>query len=74
MEYNLEDKYYLSTEGYYFKYRHDKNNNQVIRATLYNVDDKIIDDVRKTEGYGMHEKTHFDVINYFESRLMLKII
>lgn len=64
-------KYYLSTDGYYFKYRLDKHNDKIIRATLYDFKDKQVDDVRKTEGYGQPEKSHHDVIDYFEARLLL---
>ena len=67
-------KYYLSTDGYYFKYRLDKYNDKIVRATLYDLEGKQVDDVRKTEGYGQPEKSHNDVIDYFEARLHLKLI
>lgn len=52
MEKNISDKYYLSTEGYYFMYRHDKNDNSIWRATLYrDKTDERVDDVRVSEGY-----------------------
>lgn len=65
---DFEQKYYLSTDGYYFKYRPDNNDPQIIRATLYNTKDERVDDVRKTEGYGRSEMNHFNIINYFEAR------
>jgi len=71
---DLMEKYHLSTGGYYFKYRHDNNNAKVLRATLYNTKDERVDDVRKTEGYGLVEKSHHDIINYFEARLSIKVI
>lgn len=74
MKNNFYDKYYLSTEGYYFKYRQDNNNPEVMRATLYNTKDERVDDVRVTEGYGLPEKTHHDIINYFEARFSLGTI
>jgi len=69
MENCFNYKYNLSTNNYYFKYRHDKYNPEVIRATLYNLKDEIVDDVRKSEGFEMPEKTHYDIINYFETRI-----
>lgn len=74
MENNFYQKYHLSTDGYYFKYRHDNNNPEVVRATLYNLKDERVDDVRKTEGWGQPEKSHHDIINYFEARLSIGAI
>ena len=72
---NIFDKYYLSTEGYYFMYRNDRNDNAVLRATLYREkNNEQVDDVRVSEGYGMPKKTHHDIINHFEARLTLKQI
>lgn len=69
---NTFNKYYLSTEGYYFMYRHDKNDNSIMRATLYrDKNNERVDDVRVSEGYGQSEKTHHDIINYFETKLTL---
>lgn len=72
--FNFQEKYYLSTDGYYFKYREDNNNSEVTRATLYNFKNERVDDVRVTEGYGMPEKTHHQVINHFEARLSTGVI
>ena len=74
MKTNFYDKYYLSTDGYYFKYREDNNNPEVTRATLYNSKNERVDDVRVTEGYGLPEMSHHQVINYFEGRLSLGTI
>jgi len=71
MKINFYDKWYLSTDGYYFKYREDNNNSEVIRATLYNLKNERVDDFRVTEGYGLPEKSHHQVINYFETRLSM---
>lgn len=71
---NTHDKFHLSTEGYYFKYRPDRNDGSIKRATLYNSKDEQVDDVRVSAGYGLPEKSDHDVINYFEARLSLKII
>jgi len=69
------EKFHLSTEGYYFKYRPDKHDPNIKRATLYRTgNNEIVDDVRVSEGYGQPEKTHHGVINYFEARLTLKQI
>jgi len=62
-------KWYLSTEGYYFKYREDRNDSNIIRATLYKTqDDSRVVDVRVSEAleWGIKEKSHHDLINYFE--------
>jgi hypothetical protein len=75
MTQNTFDKYHLSTEGYYFKYRDDKNDNSILRATLYRTkNNERVDDVRVSEGYGIAEKSHHQVINYFEARLTLGTI
>lgn len=70
-----DQRFYLSTEGYYFKYRPDRNDSRIIRATLYRVSNgEQVDDVRVSEGYDLPEKSHHDLINYFEARLDLKLI
>ena len=75
METNHFDKYYLSTEGYYFMYRSDKNDPSIERVTLYRIyDNSIVDDARVSEGYGRLAKSHHDVINYFEARITPGII
>jgi hypothetical protein len=74
MKTNFNDKYYLSTDGYYFQYRLDDNNTSVTRATLYNLKNEKVDDVRVSEGYGLPEMSHHQVINYFEGRLSLGTI
>jgi len=72
METNIFDKYYLSTEGYYFMYRHDRNDKSILRATLYSENDgKPVDDIRVSEGYGQPEKTHHQVINNFEAKITM---
>lgn len=69
------EKYWLSTEGYYFIYRPDNNDPSIKRATLYKEkNNERVDDVRVSEGYGRPEKSHHDVINYFEARITLGII
>lgn len=75
MEQGVNLKHHLSTEGYYFMYRPDRNDNAILRATLYREkSDEIVDDVRVSEGYGKPEKNHHNVINYFEARLTLGTI
>ena len=67
--------FHLSTEGYYFKYRPDKNDSNIVRATLYATGtNRTVDDVRVSEGYGRPAKTHHQIINYFEARLTLNQI
>ena len=74
-DFNFYDRSYLSTDGYYFQYRPDRYNNDIIRATLYKrANHEPVDDVRVSEGYGFPEKTHTDIINYFEARLLLGLI
>jgi hypothetical protein len=71
-KFDLISKFYLSTEGYYFKFRPDRNDATIIRATLYlTKNDEQVDDVRVSEGYGLPEKTHHQVINHFEARITL---
>jgi hypothetical protein len=65
-------KYHLSTDGYYFKYRPDNNDPSIKRATLYRTTNhERVDDVRVSAGYDQPEKTHHQVINYFEARITL---
>ena len=69
---SIFDKYYLSTEGYYFMYRHDKNDPSIWRVSLYSDrTNERVDDLRVSEGYGIPEQTHHGVINHFEARLFL---
>jgi hypothetical protein len=68
------EKYHLSTDGYYFKYRPDNNDPEIKRATLYRTtNDERVDDVMVSEypEFGLKEKSHHDVINYFEARITL---
>lgn len=72
MQQDFQAKWYLSTDGFYFKYRSDRNDSGIIRATLYKIkDDSQADDVRVSAGYGLPHKSHHDVINYFEAKLTL---
>ena len=73
MTINIFDKYYLSTEGYYFMYRPDKYDHEVLRATLYEDknNNKQLSDVRVSEEYGVPMLRHHQVINYFESQITL---
>lgn len=69
MQQDFESKWHLSTEGYYFKYRPDKNDNSIIRATLYTTkDNSQVDDIRVSAypEFRMPHKTHHHVINHFE--------
>lgn len=69
MQTDFISKWHLSTEGYYFQYRPDKNDPSIIRATLYTTkDNSQVDDIR-VSGYpefNMPHKTHHMVINHFE--------
>ncbi len=71
-ERNIFERYFLSSEGYYFEYRHDKHDNSIWRVTLYRTkDDSVADDVRVSKSDWNPERDHHDVINYFEARLTL---
>jgi len=74
MKYDRYEKHYLSTEGYYFKYRTDNNDSTIVRATLYNDNGERVDDVMVSAGWGLPGKSQHDVINHFESRIFLKQI
>ena len=66
-------RFWLSTEGYYFEYRPDRNDANLKRATLY--EEKtgaIVDDICVSENWGLPAKDHFAVINHFEAKLFLK--
>ena len=72
-----EDKYWLSTEGYYFVFREDRNDPRIKRATLFSTNPNrmvAVDDVRVSEGYGLPVKSIHAVINYFEARLQTGLI
>lgn len=70
MEHNIFETYHLSTEGYYFKYRHDKYKWHIMRAVLFNDKGEIVDSVTVSSSYRLTEaKSHHDVINYFEAGL-----
>jgi hypothetical protein len=73
MSHDFNQEYHLSTDGYYFKYRSDRHDKSIVRATLFRTKNhEIVDDVRVSAGYGLPEKSHHDIINYFEARLTLK--
>lgn len=68
MEYSLGDP------KYHFVYRHDNNDFNIMRATLYE-GNRRMDDVRVSEHpLGIPEKSHTDVINHFEARLQMGLI
>jgi hypothetical protein len=46
MEQELNRKYHLSTDGYYFKYRPDKYNPEALRADLFDSKDNKVDSLR----------------------------
>ena len=67
-EHNIYEKYYLSTEGYYFMYRHDVYNWDVMRVSLYaDRSGERVDDIR------VDEKSRHDIINHFEASIMLNL-
>lgn len=75
LTHDFSKKYSLSTEGYYFSYRNDKYDNQLVRATLYGTKDNIrVDDVRVNNRDELKDLTHTGVIDYFEARLLLNLI
>ena len=57
---NEFETYYLGDGENYFKYRKDKYDNNLWRATLFNQKKEKLADISITG------KTHFQVINYFE--------
>lgn len=69
-----DEKYYLSTEPYYFIYRPDKNDPNIKRATLFDGDRQVDDICCSNCNHGIPERDHHQVINYFEARLTLKFI
>lgn len=75
MERELHKKFYLSTEGYYFVYRPDKYNDNILRATLFDDKDRQIDSIRVKssieDSVREMDKPHTDVINAFESMITL---
>ena len=66
MEINIFDRYYLGDGNNYFKYRYDKYDPTLLRATLYNEYGERIDDVR------VDSRTQHQVINFFEARIQIK--
>lgn len=70
MKQELHTKYWLSTEGYYFIYRHDKYNENILRATLFTDKDRQLDSIRVRSTYedsGIEwDLSHTEVINYYE--------
>lgn len=66
MEQEQHRKYHLSTEGYYFKYRPDKYNQEALRADLFDTKDNQLESITvKNSDYGIN-MSHTDVINRFE--------
>ncbi len=73
-QYQFYDKFYLSTEGYYFIYRLDKYNPFIIRAVLWSIQkNKEVSSIKVSIEDNI-EATHTDVINHFESELFLNKI
>lgn len=71
MEQELNKKYWLSTEGYYFMYRPDKYNPEALRATLFDKSDKQLDSITvNNKDYGI-KLNHTQVIDRFEVMVTL---
>lgn len=70
--FNFFKKYHLSTEGYYFIYRPDKYDREIVRATLYKTGtNDVVSDTWVTNKYGLPNRTHFNIINLFEAEVQL---
>ena len=67
-EINIFETYHLSTEGYYFKYRHDKYDHNIMRVTLWNDLGEVVDDM------SVGDKSRIDIINHFETRIHFPLI
>lgn len=75
LQYNFNADYYLGDGIHYFKYRLDKNNSSVIRATLFFKKDNSIvpeSDLRVTgaDELNYKAKDHHRVIEYYEVFVM----
>lgn len=66
MEQELNRKYHLSTEGYYFKYRPDKYNPEALRADLFDTKDNQLKSITVNNSDYAINLSHTDTINRFE--------
>ncbi|MCA0447662.1 MAG: hypothetical protein LCH54_15680 [Bacteroidetes bacterium] len=63
-------KYYLSTDGYYFVYRHDKYQITAYRVELFDKSEKVVDSIKLCVDE-VNDKTHHQIIEKFEARILI---
>lgn len=72
MDFIIGKTYHLSTDGYSFSYRHDKYNPMTIHVEMFNDDGEIVHkQMAYSVDYGVN-KSHHDIINELEVKIMLK--
>lgn len=69
--YNDEGYHFLKDGHHYFRYRLDRYNNRILRATLFSKSIAVVHDIRVTCYEHIVEKTHEQVKECFESFLKL---
>lgn len=70
MTYQLDKTYYLSTEGYQFRYRIDRYSATTTHVELFKDGNLIHKQMARSFGYGV-DKTHTQIINELESKILL---
>lgn len=70
MTYQLDKTYYLSTEGYQFRYRTDRYSASTTHVELFKDGNLVHKQMAKSLSYGV-DKTHTQIINELESKVAL---
>lgn len=70
MDYELNKMYYLSSDGYSFKYRRDKYSPMLIHVEMFK-NGKVCHKQISSGGYGI-DLTHSQIINELEAKISLK--
>lgn len=68
----LDRFFFLSTDGYKFKYRHDRYDRQLIHVEMFK-DGEIVHKQIAYGGYGV-SLTHAEVINLLEAKITLNTL
>lgn len=70
MNYKLDTNYYLSTEGYVFRYRTDRYDPTTTHVELFKAGEVVHKQIAKSARYGI-DHSHGQIINALEAKITM---
>lgn len=70
MDFELDKTYWLSTDGFTFRYRKDRYNPMTVHVELFKNGDVVHKQMAKSADYGV-SKSHHEIINELEAKILL---